>query len=435
MIGLEEYTPSPECPWDRVRASHLLRRAGFVPGEEEVQAALRDGPGVIVDRLVESGEESARHRELDALGERLGAQDNIGSLRGWWLLRMCRTARPLHARMAVFWHNHFATSNAKVRSAPMMLGQLRAIERGALGKFGELALAMARDPAMIVWLDGEENVKGRPNENFARELLELFTLGVGNYTERDIKGAARAFTGWHRRGGEFHFARGEHDEGEKAVLGTSGNLDGADVVAIACRQEACGRFLAGKLLREFVCPEPPEELIGAVAGRLRETDLDVGAAVRTLLKSRAFYDARWMGARIKSPVEFAVGIVRSLEMQVPGPALADAVSQMGQRLFEPPSVKGWDGHRAWLNTATMLVRLNAATAAARAGERGANVAALRARYSISDSDVVPFCERLALGAEAPPPLREQLAKIEGPPDEQMRAALEVLLTSPEYQMA
>lgn len=435
MSGLAPFEPSAVNPWDRGSASHLLRRAGFAPSEEEVQRAISDGPELTVGRLVEDGADSARADELDVLGQSIAVRDDIDALRGWWLLRMCNTDRPLRARMAVFWHNHFATSNAKVKSTALMLGQLRTFERMGLGGFGDLVLAVAQDPAMIVWLDSEENVKGRPNENFARELFELFTLGVGHYTEADIKGAALAFTGWRQRAGVFQKSESAHDPGSKTILGSRGEFDGEDAVRLAVADPACARFIAWKLLREFLCPDPPESLVDAVAATLRENGMDIGRTLGVLLASEAMFDPRWRRGRIKSPVEYAVGMCRSLGLRVPARTLGDAVSQMGQRLFEPPTVKGWDGHRAWINSATMLVRLNAAVAATTPAA-GFDPGAFRNRYGLEGAaGIIEFSENLTLDGTIPSALHDQAASLGGSPDEMLVHALRLLLSSPEYQLA
>lgn len=428
MAGvLDPFRPSAGEPWNRLRASHLLRRAGFAAGEEDVEQALSEGLEATLECLLDDGADSAPHDELDVMGERIAARNDIALLRAWWVRRMCLTARPLRARMAVFWHDHFATSNVKVQSAPLMLRQLRTFEHDGLDGFETLLLGMSRDPAMIIWLDGNDNSKGRPNENYARELFELFSLGVGNYTERDIKEAARAFTGWHEQHGRFRFVPRAHDDGEKRVFDTTGPLDGDDVVQAAVSHPACASFIAGKLLREFLCPDPPAELVAETANRLRETKFDIRTTLRTLLVSRAMFDPRWYRARIKSPVEFAVGMVRSLNIDVPGRDLADTIVQMGQRLFEPPSVKGWNGHRAWLNSTTMLVRLNAAIAASR--EAAAAIA------GGSGDNVVNACAELTLDGEIPDPLKDRLDCISGDKKHRANLALEMLLTAPEYQLA
>ncbi len=432
---LGPFEPTVQRPWDRVAAAHLLRRAGFEPSEAEVRSALQQSPGEVVARLIRDTRESERHDELDQRGATLATRSNeIGPLRGWWLLRMRHTLRPLHARMALFWHNHFATSNAKVRSPGMMLQQLRTFERFGLGGFGQLLIEVSRDPAMIVWLDGEQNVRGRPNENYARELFELFSLGVGHYTERDIKEAARAFTGWHQRNGVFHYVPLEHDERPKSVLGRDDVQTGEDVVAAALAQPACAEFIATKLLHEFVTPRPTSELVAAVAGKLRETEYDLGATLETLLASAAFFDPAVRRTRIKSPAELAVGIARSLELRVPADAMSDAVAQMSQALFEPPSVKGWDGQRAWLNSATMLVRLNTATAAV--ALEGFDPGKLRDAYDLkSRDDVLDFATRLTLDGESPAGVKDALAAVSGALDEILRNSLGILMSSPEYQMS
>lgn len=434
MTSLAPYKPTRANPWDRAHAAHLLRRSGFSPSESEILQALEQGPAQTVRSMLEPGGDSPSHDELDQLGRALAVRDNIESLRGWWLLRMCRTTRPLAARMSVFWHNHFATSNAKVRSAALMLQQLRTLERDGLGRFEDLLLAVARDPAMIIWLDAELNVKGRPNENFAREVLELFSLGVGNYSEHDIREAARAFTGWQQRAGRFRVNSLAHDDGTKKVFGQTGRFDGADVIRLAVERPACGRFLAGKLLREFLCPEPPLELVDALAAALRENHFDIANTLGVLLASEAMFDARYARARIKSPVELVVGMVRSLELHVPASALASASSQMGQRLFEPPSVKGWNGHREWLNSATMLVRLNTATQAVSA--EFFEPRTLIERYELNDAGrCIEFAQNLTIDGRVPDALRRPLRTLSGSPAEVLREALRLLLTSPEYQMA
>lgn len=434
MNPFRPYAPSRDRPWDRAAATHLLRRAGFAPSQDEIQTALDAGPADTVRRLVRQTRDGERHDELDETGRALAVRPDIDALRGWWLLRMCHTERPLAARMALLWHNHFATSNAKVQSPALMLQHLRTIERHALASFEDLLLAVSRDPAMIVWLDGNANAKGRPNENYARELLELFTLGLGNYTESDIRDAARAFTGWHVRGGVFRFVPGEHDDRDKTVLGASGPWNGDDVVRITVRHPACAPFLARKLLREFLCPHPPDDLIDAFAGVLRDCRFDLGESMQTLLGGQAMFDPRWYRARIKSPVEFAVGIVRSIGCRVGARPLADAVSQSGQRLLEPPSVKGWDGHRAWITSASMLVRLAAASRAVR--DDVFNAAAFRAHHELTNRDrVIRFCEELTLDGRVPPGLRAAYPPPSAGLDDLLRGVLRGLLCSPEYQMA
>ncbi len=438
MTAFEPFDPQRDGPWDRPRAAHLLRRAGFAPTDAEAQQALADGAPATVDRLLGEGDESPRFVELDAAGDTFAAGADIDKLAGWWLSRMVYTRRPLRARLTLFWHNHFATSNVKVKSPALMLSQLRTFEKQALGPFEELALAVSRDPAMIVWLDGESNRKGKPNENYARELFELFTLGPGNYSEVDIREAARAFSGWHQKQGRFQYNERAHDDGDKTVLGRRGALDGADVVRLAVSHSACSRFLAGKLLREFLCDEPAPELIEEFAGVLRDEKLNIAAGVRRLLLSRAMFAPQHYRARIKSPVELCVGLVRSLEMRAPGIAIHHAASQMGQRLFEPPTVKGWEGRRRWINSATMLVRMNTATTAAQGGDgKGLDAAAWVARAKLeSAADAVALACRVMLDDAVSDDLRTALREAcSGSPEAALRTAVAAIGASPDYQLA
>lgn len=434
--SLAPFEAGTHGPWDLPAAAHLLRRAGFQPSTDEIERCLKDGPSATVDRLLTAPEESSRARELDDIERSVQHSDSIDAVRGWWLKRMVRTSRPLHARLSVFWHNHFATSNEKVRSAPMMMRQLQTIQDQGAGKFEDLLLAMSRDPAMIVWLDGDSNIKGRPNENYARELFELFSLGVGHYTETDIKEAARAFTGWHQRMGEYRFFERDHDDSPKTVLGTSGPLNGEDVVRIATSHPACSRFLSLKLLREFLTPEPSQSLVESFAQRLRETGLDIGASLRTLLVSRAMFAPETRRSRIKSPVEYVVGVARSLQTKAPVRTLIDSVNQMGQRLLEPPSVKGWNGHRAWLNSSTALLRLNAVQRLTEPDGAGVfSASELRSLHGLdSPRKVVEFASRVTLDGDAPPDVKPSLASLAGSLDDVLRSALRILMSTPEYQL-
>ncbi len=438
MTNLDAYKPGIDGPWDRPQASHLLRRAGFSPSQSQVQSALQTGLEQTVAQLVAGERESERAVELDALGQAIAARGGIDRLASWWLLRMVHTQRPLHARMSLFWHNHFATSNRNVQSPPMMLQQLRTLERHALGRFDALLLDISRDPAMIVWLDGDSNRKGKPNENYARELFELFTLGVGNYTEKDIKQAGRAFTGWGQKRGRFNFNARLHDDGEKAVLGRRGNFNGDDIVRIAVDQPACGVFIATKLLREFVNERPDAALIAEFADVIRDADFDMAKVMSRLLASKAFFEPAQYRARIKSPVEFCIGLARSFDMSIPGNALHDAVSLMGQRLFEPPGVKGWDGGRRWINSSTMLVRMNTAlSAAGGAGQHGLRADEWVARSGLTDAlAAIEFALSVMLDGRADENLRLALSAHAGDdPAEALRTAVATIAASPEYQLA
>jgi uncharacterized protein (DUF1800 family) len=271
--------------------------------------------------------------------------------------------------LTLFWHNHFATSNLKVNNAGFMLGQYELMRKHAQGNFRKLLQEMSHDPAMMVWLDTNQSRKGKPNENFARELMELFSLGIGtpekpNYTETDIREAARAFTGWTIASGKAVFNPNLHDDGPKTVLGKTGKFKGADIVHLCLDQKVCPSFIAGKLFRflvsETVAPTP--ELLEPLAAQFRKSDYDFGKLVETVLRSNLFFSPTAYRTRVKSPVDFALGIVRALEGRIGTVVLAATLEGLGQNVFYPPTVKGWDGGTAWLNGQTLLERQNLALA-------------------------------------------------------------------------
>ena len=280
-------------------------------------------------------------------------------LRAWWVGEMLVTPTPLTERMTLFWHNHFVSSQQKVKLSELMYRQNMTLRANALGNFGDLLHAMARDPAMVIYLDSAQNRKGTPNENFARELMELFTLGEGQYSERDIKESARAFTGWSldRDSGEFMFRRGIHDYGMKTVLGRTGNLDGDQVLDLLLAQPATAEFITAKLWREFISPDPDPAEVRRIAKRFRDTRYDIKAAVYGLITSDAFYSPENRGVLVKSPVDLVVGTLKQFELH-PAETLPFAVAAagMGQNLFSPPNVKGWPGQETWINTTTLLAR-------------------------------------------------------------------------------
>jgi uncharacterized protein (DUF1800 family) len=280
-------------------------------------------------------------------------------LRGWWVNEMLTTTSPLTEHMTLFWHNHFVSSQQKVRFAELMYRQNVTLRANALGNFGDLLHAIARDPAMVIYLDNARNRKGTPNENFAREVMELFTLGEGNYSEQDIKEAARAFTGWSldRDSGTFVFRRLIHDYGTKTVLGRTGNLDGDDVLDVLLSQRATAEFITRKLWREFVSPEPDEAQVKRIANRFRDARYDIKVALYELLTSDAFYAAENRGMLIKSPIDLVVGTLKQFDLKPSEPIpFAVAAAAMGQNLFAPPNVKGWPGGEVWINSSTLLAR-------------------------------------------------------------------------------
>jgi hypothetical protein len=374
----QPWRPSAADPWGHKWAAHLYRRAAFGPSRADLLEAERLGPQGTLDLLLRGRPQAEEVLQtLVDVGRIAAARDDGGEqLRGWWLYAMLQGGHPLREKLTLFWHNHFATSITKVQDAALMFRQNCLLRGHALGKFGPLLQAISRDAAMLVWLDSNTNVKGKPNENYARELMELFSLGVGNYTEQDIREAARAFTGWHTDGNTFTFQAHLHDHGPKTVLGQTGAWDGGDVVRLVLAQPAAARFLVRKLYHFLVSEnaEPPEALLEPLCASFRQSDYDLAALVRTILSSRHFYSEQAFRQRVKGPVEYVLGAVQAVYRRsgeaeadhrpLPQLALVRRLGAMGQPLFAPPNVKGWPGGRSWLNTATLLERANFAGALA-----------------------------------------------------------------------
>jgi hypothetical protein len=468
----QPWKPSAADPWGRKWAAHLYRRAGFGAGRADLLEAERLGPEGTLELLLRGRPHAEEVRETLTDVGRIAAAHDDGSgyqLRGWWLYAILHGGHPLREKLTLFWHNHFATSIAKVASPALMFRQNCLLREHALGKFGPFLQAVSRDGAMLVWLDSNSNVKGRPNENYARELMELFSLGVGHYTEKDVREGARAFTGWHTDGSGFKFDPASHDGGAKTFLGRTGPWDGGDVVRIVLEQPAAARFLVGKLYRFLISENaaPPEALLEPLCEAFRKSDCDVAALVRTMLASRLFYSGHAFRQRIKGPVEYLLGAVQAVYRRygegeadyrpLPQQVLVRPLEEMGQPLFAPPNVKGWPGGRAWLNTSTMLERDNFAAALASGTPwtypppaheeyvppRAFDPARLVHEEGVSrPEDVVTALLDLYLPGGARPEARAKLVAFlaEGPPtgpalDRRVREAVHAILTMAEYQLA
>jgi uncharacterized protein DUF1800 len=349
-----------EGEWNRKWIAHLYRRAAFGPTPAEIEKAATDGLNKTLDHLM-TGEPDAAER-LELLTETGQFYNEPVNLRVWWLYAMLEGGHPLREKLTLFWHNHFATSYAKVRSTKLMYEQNVTLRKHALGRFRPFLLDMSKDTAMLVWLDSNRNVKGAPNENYAREVMELFSLGVGNYTEKDVQEAARAFTGWHHdaEGNKFENIPVLHDDGEKTVLNRTGKWNGADIVRICCDQPACAKFLVGKLYTYLVSETaPPRGLLDPLVASLRKSDYDIALLARTMLASQLFFSEHAYRKCVKWPVEYALGAARAATPgRVPMADLVDPLAKMGQVLFNPPNVKGWRTGTDWLNSATLLARNN-----------------------------------------------------------------------------
>jgi uncharacterized protein (DUF1800 family) len=319
----------------------------------EMRAAVRD---------LSPAEAEQKRREFRQSIQRDQRQRGLEA-QGWWLDRMLRSRAPLREKMTLFWHDHFATSMQKVRQAELMVQQNDLFRRHALGSFRELAGAVALDPAMALYLDTQTSKKGKPNENFAREVMELFTLGEGNYSEEDVREAARAFTGYavERATGKLVHNKRQWDDGPKTVLGETGPWDGAGVIDILFRQDAAARYVPSKLWEFFVYEGPDGALVDALARAFRRAEFQVAPLLREVFLSQEFYSPRAVRTQIKSPVQFLVGLYKQLEIDRLPPAYArQAQEQLGQTLFLPPNVAGWDWGKAWINTNTLLARYNVA---------------------------------------------------------------------------
>ncbi len=391
------WQPTAAAPWNRKWAAHLYRRAGFGASREELLAAEKRGFEGTLELLLKGSPQAAEVLPtLNDVGRMAASRGDSGDkLRDWWLYCMLHGQHPLREKLTLFWHNHFATSIAKVHSAERMFRQNVLLRENSLGKFGPFLQAVSRDPAMLVWLDSNSNVKGEPNENFAREVMELFSLGVGRYAEKDIREAARAFTGWHADAKGFRFRPELHDSEPKAFFGKTGNWDGGDIVTIILDQPAAASFLVGKLYSYFVSEAPPPDgLLDPLAEAFRKSDYDIAALMKTMLASNWFFSVNAFRKRIASPVEFVLGAVRSVYRAfdekhadyrpLPHQVLTPRITAMAQSLFAPPNVKGWPGGKSWLNTATLLERNNFASALA----AGSLWAPKYAPFAVSD-DLLP----------------------------------------------
>lgn len=359
-------------PLSRTQAvEHLLRHSHrepqFLP--RSLRSELQDLPAPLrtqMDAQMDSdSEQVAQQLAQERQARRKILRQKRLLLKAWWTQEILKTSSPLTERMTLFWHNHFTSSLQKVHRPALMLEQNLLLRRDALGNFGQFLHAIAKDPAMLVYLDGVNNRKAhgneRPNENFARELLELFTLGEGHYRESDIKEAARAFTGWSvNKAGQFVSRPRWHDAGRKTFLGQSGNWDGDQILEILLRQPQTAEFVVAKFWKALISPQPDPQWVQRWARDWRTRDgYEITKLLRTVLTSEPFWAARNRGTLIKSPVELTLGTLRSLQIQPRAQELRHLISfnrQLGQDLFDPPNVRGWPGQEDWIDSHTLPLR-------------------------------------------------------------------------------
>lgn len=403
-----DLTPIANSDWNARSAAHLLDRAGFGGTPEDVSKFARMNPKDAVAFLVNyknvpdhlkpfepsgiydpafENFPSSRPAATDMAkktGESLGvkvkpsgnrplqqvADKYLYWLRAsmletqrvsyWWANRMLQTNRPLEEKMTLFWHGHFATTEDKVRDYRKMLKQNELFRKKATGNYRDLLVATAKDPAMLAFLDAGVNVKGAPNENFAREIMELFTMGVGNYTERDIQEAARAFTGWNYKNLTFIKVANQHDEGQKQVLGKTGNFSGEQVIDIILSKEATSEYMASKIYRFFVREDLSPEFRKQLGAELRKVNYEIAPFLTIIFRSKDFYSEASMSNQVKSPVEFVISTYKKLGLkEVPGIVdFNEATDAMGQKLFFPPNVAGWPEGKSWITPGLLMVRSN-----------------------------------------------------------------------------
>ena len=446
------YRPTVDAPWNLARAWTLRRRAGFAATWRELERDVAGGPGPAVDRVLagecrSEGVPPDFDRLADLLGDGAAGSSDARRLQAWWLYRALFTPNPLAERATLMWHDHFATSQLKVDDVAAMRRQNQTFRRLGLGPFGDLLRAALRDPALLAWLDAPSNHKGRPNENLARELMELFTLGVGNYSEVDVKEAARALTGRTVVQGTFLDRQEDHDDGEKVVLGEAGRLDGDSLLDILLARPATADRLAWRIGSTFLGEGVADTAtLAQLADHLRRDGLHVGRGVETVLRSTLFFSARNLHARVSDPVGFVVGSARALERFSPPPStllLAEWTGRLGQDLFFPPNVGGWRGGRGWLSGRGVVARANYASALAQ-GRLNVDatspdlrpLAADRAHASDPVEAVRSFGELLTgrLADLAHAESLWQAAASTGPEPGRLNRAVALLLARPEAQL-
>jgi uncharacterized protein (DUF1800 family) len=447
------FQPSDRTPWNLRRVVHLHRRAGFAATRSELQRDLKDGPQASVHRLLHVQARSAGVPDGFDATAKLLAESAVNSndparLKAWWVYRMAFGPDPLAERLTLLWHDHFATSNLKVGDLGLIHRQNETFRRLARAPFGDLLRAAVHEPALLVWLDAPANRKGHPNENLARESMELFTLGLGPFSESDVKDAARALTGWSVEDGNFVSKSNVHDTGAKAILGRTGPWTGDDFVGILLEHPATADRLAARLCSMFFGEgQPSQAERSALADRLRANNLDVGGAVETILRSQLFFADANLNCRVPGPVESVVGVVRALEMFDPPPstlALADWAARLGQDLFYPPNVGGWPGGRAWVTTRSAVGRANfAAALAAGPGigrSRSLDAIGLARRYARGEdaADLIAFFGELLRGSPPAPAEKDRLlSALKSKTDEAAgaRQAVALLVAAPEMLLA
>jgi len=463
--------------WTPRLAAHLLRRAGFGGTQSEIDRIAGMPVHGAVDSLVSFPDTSALPQPPDlydprqalranlmgtmraAFGDdtqrrellkeiRKGERQSVIALQNWWLNRMLSTPAPLQEKMTLFFHGHFTTATIQKGVTPAMTYRQNDLFRQhALGNLHDLTWQVSTDPAMLLYLDNSNSDPKHPNENYARELMELFTLGVDQYTEDDVRASARAWTGWQvvRRTGEVRFADARHDNGQKTFLGQTGAWGGKDIVDIIYRQPACARFWASSLLNFFVYNDPEPALVDEVARLIRKDNYDLKPVMSTILRSNVFFSERAYRALVKSPVEFVVGTYKTLALSPIDVRVQQALNQMGQVLFYPPNVAGWPGGANWLTSQTMIVRQNFITSLVNSPtmQQDGWLSGVPVKAAQAASDLT---HRILMGDASPKAIAQLVSYLNGTDtsalgtlsgenyDERVRGAAYLTMAMPAYQL-
>ena len=434
------YEPDAARPWNLERAAHLCRRAGFGADYARLQAVLAEGPQAAVTRFLKGGAEAAAFNHTYD-GYEKSATGTAASLSAWWLRRIIETPHPLLERMTLFWHGHFGLSAARVGNLELIGQHLQQLRAQALGRFDLMLGVVLRHPTVMLGLNARNHRKAKPETDFAQVLLAEFTVGAGQFTEADVQAAARALTGWHVSQWEIGFNPDEHDAGPKTLFGQTGNWGRDDLARLLLAQPATARHLTAALCRWLISESEPlsESVITPLAEALAK-DYDIGRLVETVLRSNLFFGA--VGEKIKSPVDFAVGMVRAFGASVPTLRLAQDLAALGQDLLEPPTVAGWAGGRNWINRLTVLGRARLAqellsSSGPYAGKLDPDAAAAKPGYG-SPEAATAFLFNLLLPASEPEAMRLALPASLGAgaasPDRLRRLAAWIA-TRPEFHLA
>jgi uncharacterized protein (DUF1800 family) len=447
-------TPAPApravLATEATRVSHLLRRASFGASKDELARFRTMGLQGTIDDLVDF--DGVDDGELEA---RLASQEtNIerqAHLQLWWLQRMAYSKRPLQEKMTLFWHGILTSSFNKTGAIPAMFEQNELFRRMGMGRYDEMLKAISRDAAMLIYLDSRTNRKAAPNENYSRELMELFTLGVGQYTEDDVREAARSFTGWQIKGKtEFLFNERQHDFGDKTFLDQTGTWDGDDVVDIIMQQPAAHEYIVRRLWEFFAYADPEPTVVARLVKVFSGSQTEIRPVMRAMFESDEFYSPRAFQGLIKGPAELVASTVRSLSIDTTFVSLRRGVEAMGQELLDPPDVSGWDGGVTWINSSTLLERVNLANAVSNGRSQNLTFhpGSLAGETAADSEALVDIYVDLLLGGEVADVTRTALVEHAEylrkptvssgkavPEDERQRSVVYLILASPDYQLA